>query len=223
MDHIWTDNLTQEDMDVIENSNWDDGLRESRDLGDNPAIIVVDVQRLMVGPRAPVSEACKKYKTACGNKAWNAIEEIEKLISIARTHEVPVYYFKAVGGSWESEALEIIAEIKPTEDDVVLEKTSSSGFFSTSITEHLTKENIDTLIITGGSTCGCVRATVDDAHMRGYNIIVPPECVFDRVELSHKATLLDIWMKRGNIMSRDEIGDYLSRTAKSVEAESTIQ
>jgi len=206
MNSVWQDSLTEADRKVIE--EWGEkGLKHSRDLGDNPAVVVVDVQHSMAGSKIPVEEACKESRLACGNNAWEAVEEIQHLLATARDSDVPIYYFKAKG---ESEGAQILDEVEPQPDDTVIEKTSSSGFFSTSFTTILQNDGIDTLIITGGSTCGCVRATVDDAYARGYGVIVPHTCVFDRIELSHKASLLDISMKRGNVLSLDETEEFIS-------------
>ncbi len=203
---VWKDALSKADREVIE--EWGEGgLKHSRDIGENPAVVVVDVQQSMVGPEAPVEEACKESRLACGTNAWKAIDEIKKLLATARGNYIPVYYFKA------GEGAEIIGEIEPEPNDVVMEKTSSSGFFSTSFTTKLRNDGVDTLVITGGSTCGCVRATVDDAYARGYGVIVPYSCVFDRIELSHKASLLDISMKRGNVLSRQETEGFLSESS----------
>jgi len=210
MQEPWSKLLTETDKKVLENGNWEsEGVRQAGKVGANPAVIVVDVQKLMAGPKKPVGEVAKESKLMCGNNAWDAVEEISKLLSVARKADIPIYYFKADTDEIEIEGEEIIDDIKPRNDDEVMKKTSTSGFYSTNIAHRLNQDGIDTLVMTGGSTSGCVRAAIDDAYMDGYNIIVPPECVFDRIELSHNAHLLDIHMKRGNVMRREEVEDYL--------------
>jgi len=212
----WEVDLSDAEREVIEKGDWNTSLDEayeSGEIGDNPAVVVVDVQQLMLGPDAPVENACEEYRTACGETAWDAVDEIAELLSTARANDVPIYYFKAGAGRFDSEARRIAEQIQPTEDDEVIEKPEPSGFFGTDFAVRLNRDDIDTLVVTGGSTCGCVRATVDDANMEGYGVIVPPECVFDRVDVSHRASLLDISMKRGEVASRGTTEEYLSRSA----------
>ena len=70
---------------------------------------------------------------------------------------------------------------------------------------------VDSLIIVGGSTSGCVRATAVDAVTRNFNVAVIEDCVYDRIELSHKAGLLDLWMKYCDVSSLDEITEYFEK------------
>jgi len=216
MEPPWKGELSPAEQEVIEKGDWNSTLEEAYEsgaIGDNPAVVVVDVQQFMLGPDAPVEEACEEYRAACGERGWDAVDEIAELLSAARANDVPIYYFKAGAGRFDSEARRIAEQIQPTEDDEVIEKPEPSGFFGTDFAVRLNRDDIDTLVVTGGSTCGCVRATVDDANMEGYGVIVPPECVFDRVDVSHRASLLDISMKRGEVASRGTTEEYLSRSA----------
>jgi nicotinamidase-related amidase len=69
---------------------------------------------------------------------------------------------------------------------------------------------IDSLIIVGGSTSGCVRATSVDAVSRNFKVAVVEDCVYDRIELSHKAGLLDLWMKYTDVINLEEVSDYIN-------------
>ena len=77
----------------------------------------------------------------------------------------------------------------------------------------LTRLKVDTVIVAGGTTCGCVRATTVEAVSRGYNAAVVHDCVFDRITLSHKASLLDLWMKYCDLLDVSEVEDYLAGLA----------
>ncbi len=71
------------------------------------------------------------------------------------------------------------------------------------------KEKVDTIIIVGNSTSGCVRARAVDAKQRGFSVVIPEERVFDRIEASHEVGLLDLWMKYAVVISKDEVLAYL--------------
>jgi len=91
-----------------------------------------------------------------------------------------------------------------------MEKTSFSAFYDTPLVSKLNELDIDTLIVTGSSTSGCVRGTVTDAHAYSFTSIVPEECTFDRFEASHEMSLFDIEMKFSYVMSRAEVENYIS-------------
>ncbi len=84
--------------------------------------------------------------------------------------------------------------------DLMLHKRMGSAFFETHLPSYLTFNRVDTVIVTGGATSGCVRATVVDAMSHGYRVIVPEECVADREDWAHYASLYDIAMKYGDVV-----------------------
>ena len=88
-------------------------------------------------------------------------------------------------------------------------KVRASGFFGTPLDAYLVELGIDSLIMCGNSTSGCVRATCVDAKMRGYAVAVVEECVFDRNWLSHKVNLFDMNCKYADVMFLDEVLDYI--------------
>lgn len=89
--------------------------------------------------------------------------------------------------------------------DLMLHKRMSSAFFETHLTSYLIYNRIDTLIVTGGATSGCVRGTVMDALSLGYRVTVPEECVADREEGAHYANLYDIAVKYGDVRPVDDV------------------
>ncbi|MDX1294062.1 MAG: isochorismatase family protein, partial [Hyphomonas sp.] len=93
--------------------------------------------------------------------------------------------------------------------DAVYEKKMPSAFFETPLTSFLTWHKIDTVIITGGSTSGCIRATAVDSLSRGYRTIVPIECVADKHESFHFANLTDLLIKYADVVEVQEVYDWL--------------
>ena len=93
--------------------------------------------------------------------------------------------------------------------DVIINKRMASAFHDTILGSLLTFHRIDTLIVTGGSTSGCVRATVVDSVSRGYRTIVPEECVADRHESPHFANLYDMHVKYADVLPVSDVLAYL--------------
>ena len=150
------------------------------------------------------------------------------LLDAARRKGIPVVYTRVLyhasgadGGLFvrkvpalrrmvEGEPLaDIVPELAPGPDDVVLIKQYASSFFGTSLAAMLTARGIDTLVITGCSTSGCVRATAVDAMQNGFRPIVPRECVGDRHDGPHEANLFDINAKYGDVVAlKDVLGQF---------------
>jgi len=86
-----------------------------------------------------------------------------------------------------------------------LVKKYPSAFFGTPLTSQLVSMGVDTLIITGATTSGCVRATVVDSLQHGFRTIVPEECVGDRAEAPHRANLFDMGTKYADVMPVEEV------------------
>ena len=98
--------------------------------------------------------------------------------------------------------------------DIVLHKRMASAFHETNLASLLVWHRIDTLIVTGGSTSGCVRATVVDSLSHGYRTIVPEECVSDRHESPHFASLYDMALKYADVLPVAEVRQALQRLTK---------
>jgi nicotinamidase-related amidase len=94
-------------------------------------------------------------------------------------------------------------------EELVIVKKYASGFFGTYLASTLTMKTVDTLIVTGCTTSGCVRATVMDALAHGFRPIVPLEAVGDRAQAPHEANLFDIGSKYGDVVSVSEVLEYL--------------
>lgn len=104
----------------------------------------------------------------------------------------------------------IVPELPPAAADTILVKQYPSAFFGTNLAAMLVWMGVDTLILTGCSTSGCVRATAVDGCSHGFRVIVPEECVGDRHAAPHQANLFDIHSKYGDVVSRQEVLDYFA-------------
>ncbi len=190
-------------------------------FGGNPALLVIDCTYAFTGTEEnSVENAIEEISTACGTMAWHALPYIKQLLTIFREKKYPVIYTKndleaqlRVGKATKSKRLvdlnpyfNLIPDIiKPNEGEWVIEKPKASAFFSTSLVSYLYQKSIDTLVICGVSTSGCVRATVTDACSYGIPSIVVEEGCFDRSYFAHCANLFDMNAKYASVMSIDEL------------------
>jgi len=100
--------------------------------------------------------------------------------------------------------------LAPKKGDLVINKSYSSAFYGTPLLSFLIKLRTDTLIVTGGTSSGCIRATCVDGVSRNLNVAVVEDCVFDRISVSHKVALLDLWMKYCDVITSEEAIRYLT-------------
>jgi len=121
--------------------------------------------------------------------------------------KVPSLRVLAAGTRW----IEIDARLKRQSDELLLVKRFASSFFGTHLASHLTFLGVDTLIVTGCTTSGCVRATAVDGMQHGFRVIVPRECVGDRAPDAHEANLLDIDAKYGDVVSLSQVLRYFRK------------
>ena len=106
---------------------------------------------------------------------------------------------------------EIHDAFTPLPEDTVFRKERPSAFFGTPLVAHLNQRRIDSLIVCGESTSGCVRASTLEAHMYGFHVSIVEECVFDRSEIVHKVNLFDMHHKYADVMKLDEVAVHLQR------------
>lgn len=214
MAHIWDDLLTEQDKTVITKAGYDQlgaASWDSRALGQNPLLLVIDMQNHLVGKNVPILEAVEDERTAMGEIAWHAMDIIEPFVTHCREAGIPIIYTRVIPESRQpdEDALQIVDRLKPRKGDIVLDKNYSSAFYGTSLLNHLHRNHSDTVIIVGNSTSGCVRASAVDARQMGFSVLIPQECTFDRIEASHKVSLLDMWMKYANVLPTEEALDYI--------------
>jgi nicotinamidase-related amidase len=102
-----------------------------------------------------------------------------------------------------------------TVNDVIYLKKMPSAFFETQLQSLCVWHQVDTVILTGGSTSGCIRATAVDSLSRGYRTVVPEECVADKHESYHFANLTDLSLKYADVMDVQEVFDWLAKQDKA--------
>ena len=199
------------------------GLAARVGFGRRPAVLVID---FIVGFTDLASPLASELDPE--------IEATAELLSIARSRAVPVFFTTTTyqpdlvdaglfirkipslgllvrGSRW----VEVDPRLGPGPTEPVIEKRYASAFFGTALASTLTAAGIDTLIIAGCTTSGCVRATVVDALQHGFHAIVPRQCVGDRAAEQHAANLVDMDGKYGDVMELDEVLGHLRRSKGS--------
>jgi nicotinamidase-related amidase len=111
------------------------------------------------------------------------------------------------------ESAEIPPELAPRPHEPVIVKTKPSAFFGTPLHSMLTFDHVDTLIVTGMVTSGCIRATVDDAFSHDYRVVIPTECVADRAQIPHEVNLFDMDMISADVVPLADVLRHLGGSA----------
>ena len=190
------------------------GFGKTIGFGQSPAVIVIDLIGAFTDPDMPL-----------GAPLEDVIEETSKILQAARTRNLPIFYTSVAyedrdlsdAGIWASKMqglmtlrsgtpeVEVDSRLgrKPTE--AVIFKKYASAFFGTDLSTRLTTLRVDTLIITGCTTSGCVRATAVDALQNGFRPMVVREAVGDRSKAAHDQSLFDLQAKYADVMAVDQI------------------
>ncbi len=203
--------------------------------GRRPAIVAVDLYDLVYdGGARPVRELIEQYPASCGERAWNALAPTVRLYAEARTHGVPVVHItydtrketdpRGIHPTNRRRRQPDLAlyrikqELAPVEGELVVYKKRASAFFGTPLSAFLNEQGVDSLFVVGESTSGCVRSSVVEAWSLGYPVAVVAECVYDRHDLAHQASLFDMHLKYATVMELDEVLDRIRATAAAPKA-----
>jgi Amidases related to nicotinamidase len=229
-ERIWDKFLTERDKTVLTAA----GFGALADWGERPALIIIDVNYAFCDEEPkPILESIKTWRTSCGEDAWEAMPVLQKLIALCRDKGIPVIYTTGIrradnwdSGSWswkskrrgETPVLkadgrdgnEIVDEIAPGPRDLVVLKQKPSGFAGTPLASYLQLLGCDSIIVTGTTTSGCVRATVLDAFSLNFRCTVVEDGCFDRTQASHAINLFDMHAKYANVLPSGEVMDYLN-------------
>jgi len=181
--------------------------RQAQGLGKHPALLVVDIINSFTDPDCPL-----------GSEAGDVVEANRQLLHVFREKQLPVVFTTVVYHD-ESQArvfrdripaLDILEpgthwvvvdpRLKPRSDELVIEKQWASGFFKTCLDEYLTEQGVDSLVITGLTTSGCVRATAVDGLQHDYKVVIPAQAVGDRNQDAHRANLFDLNAKYADVL-----------------------
>lgn len=187
-------------------------------FGVRPAVLVVDFVKAYTTPGSALYAP----------PVVDAVEASVEVLRRARIKSVPIVYTRVLysnsgldGGLFVQKVpvlrtfvmgeplTDVVEVLSPQPDDVVLIKQYASAFFGTALSSMLTSQGVDTILLLGCSTSGCIRATAVDGLQHGFRVMVPRECVADRAREPHEANLFDIHSKYGDVISRDEVLSYL--------------
>jgi len=222
--HCWKDVVSPEVLDIYSHY-----IRKTF-VGPSPALLAIDLYELAYqGGAKPVAELHRIHPSSCGEYAHAAIEPTKRLFAAARAAALPIFYTtqdtrtdslpsrvtatRRQRVQFDPALYTIKGEFKPQTGDVVITKQRASGFYGTPLMAHLTQLGIQTLIVCGESTSGCVRASAVDAYSNGFHVVLVEECCFDRSLLSHKVNLFDLHHKYTDVMHVDEVVDHLDGLA----------
>ena len=192
-------------------------LGQSVTLGERPAVLVVDFSRGFTDPECTM-----------GSDLTSEVEATTRVLAAAREKGLPVIFTtigfepnlkdgslwlqKApgladlqVGGKW----VDIDPRLERAEDEVVILKKGASAFFGTNLPSVLVSQGVDTIVLCGATTSGCIRATAVDLLQYGYPTLVPRECVGDRAQAPHEANLIDIQAKYADVVPVEDALSYL--------------
>ncbi len=186
--------------------------RNQLGVGRHPALLVVDVTIAFTDPESPL-----------GAEVGEMVNAIACLLDAFRQRELPVFFttvsydapdqaraFRNKLPALEilkagSEAVRIDPRVAPHSGESVVVKHLASGFFGTDLDQQLMAANADSVLVTGLTTSGCVRASAVDALQHGYRTVVPREAVGDRDQPAHEANLHDIDGKYGDVLALEEV------------------
>ncbi len=193
-------------------------------LGKRPAMLVVDFSCGFTDPECPL-----------GSDLSRQVEQTKRLLEVARGKDLPVV-FTTIGfeanlrdaGLWlqkvpllaelqlGSRWVEIDSRLERLPNEPVVLKKGASAFFGTNLTAILISQQVDTVILCGATTSGCIRATAVDLLQNGFPTLIPRECVGDRAQEPHEANLFDIEAKYADVVSVEEALDYLESVPERV-------
>lgn len=211
-ENIWDGIIPQAEVDAYEAA----GFGRTSGVGSKPALLIIDVQYRTVGTEPkPFWESIKEFPTSCGEVGWDAVAQIEKLVAQFREKGWPIIYpYVAPKENFDTGRLaakvpalmgvaakgyEFVPPVAPQPGDILLPKRHPSAFFGTPLVSYLVERGIDTLVVTGCTTSGCVRGSVVDGFSYNFRVTVPEECVYDRSPTAHAVNLFDMAYKYADV------------------------
>lgn len=207
--------IVKNDQNALDNC----GFNGSVGFGSKPALVVVDFSVGFTGGDCKI-----------GFKMTKELEETNRMLAVMREKSLPVI-FTSIGynknlkdaGAWlykwstaedftkpENVAIDPVLNYDPETENLIIKKGASS-FFETNLNSLLRTMNVDTVVIAGCTTSGCVRATAVDSMQSGFRTIVARDAVADRAERSHEVALFDLQNKYAEVLGTEEILKELER------------
>jgi nicotinamidase-related amidase len=193
------------------------GLGQAFRLGERPAVLVIDFNCGFTDPECPLGadltpqiEATRRLLDAARDKGLPVVFTTIGFEPSGKDgglwpEKVPALRVLEVGGRW----VEIDPRLGRRDDETIVLKKGASGFFGTNLASILVSQGVDTVVLCGATTSGCVRATAIDLLQYGWPGIVPRDCVGDRAQAPHEANLFDIQAKYADVVSLDDALEYL--------------
>ena len=191
--------------------------RQSQGLGKRPALVLVDMTRGFTDPACPLGSPVDYVVAAC-----------QILLDVFRAKQLPVFFTTVVyhddsqarvfrdrlpalnvltaGSEW----VKVDSRLAPRAGETVIEKHWASGFFQSRLQRELKKQHVDSLVIAGLTTSGCVRATVVDGLQHDYPVMVAREAVGDRNPEAHEANLFDLAAKYADVLKLKQVKKLIS-------------
>ncbi len=212
------------------------GKQELAGFGSNPALVLIDMYYSVLGlQREEIFESMKIWPGSTGLEGWKAVDATAELLAVARENQIPVFHVKgldtiikpwihrkrgpsAMSPELRKKGMEIVDEVKPIPGEIVIEKSAPSAFQGTPLSFQLVSLGIDTVIVCGETTSGCVRASVVDGATQRFKMGVVEEGVFDRTEASHWMNLYDLHQKYADVV----FADYAKEYFRSIGAQKAI-
>jgi nicotinamidase-related amidase len=230
-ERVWDRFLTEEDKQHLAASR----QHRTVNFGTRPAFLMIDLYRGVFGDEPlPLLEGIKTWPGYCGMSAWEALPHIQELLRVAREVGVPIIHITGLGDAgmpgWNEAAhrdypvrkptdpaaidrkrreFDIVTELTPRPGETVLKKAAPSAFWGTPLAGQLRYLDVDTLIVAGESTSGCVRASVVEGCTHRYRMQVVEECVFDRHQTAHAMNLFDMNQKYADVIPLTSALAYL--------------
>ena len=187
-------------------------------VGRRPALVIIDMNNGFTDPASPlvcelddvvaaIRRLLDEFRRAQLPVVYTTVSygEGDKVAAAAFIDKIPALLTLEAGSRW----VEIDPRIAPRPAEPVLNKLFASAFFGTPLASLLASAGCDSVVVTGASTSGCVRATAVDALQHGYRPAVPREAVGDRNPAAHEANLYDIDTKYGDVVSVDQVVAHL--------------
>ena len=219
----WADVISADDEERYERA----GFGRPSGWGDHPALLIIDMQYRTIGnsPK-PFYESLEDYTTSCGEVGWAAMEQVVRLLAAFRAAGRPVLYPHVApklaedrGGTLGQKVpgimdvpdrgYEFPEQIAPRSGDLLLPKKHPSAFFGTPLASYLIGLGVDTLVVTGCTTSGCVRGTVVDAFSYNFKCVIPADAVYDRAATVHQVNLFDLAQKYADVLTTDEVVQHI--------------
>lgn len=193
-----------------------DLARTSQTIGKRPALIVVDMINGFTNPACPL-----------GGNYPEVVAANRELLSVFRANNLPIFFTTVIYRKAnqarvfrerlpaldvltpDSEWIKIDPALGHRQNEPLIEKQWASGFFKTNLKTKLLKAGADSLVITGLTTSGCVRATALDGLQHDYKVFIPREACGDRNPDAHQANLFDLHAKYADVVSVQYVTDYI--------------